>query len=124
MLTDSYDRAWRRVGLALDRIGFIVVDKDRSEGTFFVRYTDMDVDGTPKKKKGLLDRMKFWSSDDKEPVDTETEYRVKVSDAEKDSSKVIVVDKAGAKLKTNTANRIVTLLYEQLKQASQDIASG
>ena len=115
MLTDSYDRAWRRVGLALDRIGFIVVDKDRSEGTFFVRYTDMDVDGTPKKKKGLLDRMKFWSSDDKEPVDTETEYRVKVSDAEKDSSKVIVVDKAGAKLKTNTANRIVTLLYEQLK---------
>ena len=38
VLDDSFDRAWRRVGLALDRTGFTVVDRDRSKGLYFVRY--------------------------------------------------------------------------------------
>jgi outer membrane protein assembly factor BamC len=29
---ESFDRAWRRVGLALDRVGFTVEDRDRSQG--------------------------------------------------------------------------------------------
>ena len=32
VVDDRFDRAWRRVGLALDRIGFTVVDRDRSQG--------------------------------------------------------------------------------------------
>ena len=39
---DPFDRAWRRVGLALDRIGFTVIDRDRSRGVYFVRYGDPD----------------------------------------------------------------------------------
>ncbi len=42
MVDDQFDRAWRRVGLALDRIGFTVVDRDRSRGVYFVRYGDPD----------------------------------------------------------------------------------
>lgn len=39
-----FDRAWRRVGLALDRVGFTVEDRDRSKGLYFVRYVDPERD--------------------------------------------------------------------------------
>ena len=35
VVDDAFDRAWRRVGLALDRIGFTVVDRDRSQRRVF-----------------------------------------------------------------------------------------
>jgi outer membrane protein assembly factor BamC len=37
-LSETFDRAWRRVGLTLDRSGFTVEDRDRSKGLYFVRY--------------------------------------------------------------------------------------
>src|SRR6266853_4869851 len=37
-LAEPFDRAWRRVGLVLDRVGFTVEDRDRSKGFYFVRY--------------------------------------------------------------------------------------
>ena len=43
-INDSFDRGWRRVGLALDRIGFVTEDKDRSKGLFYVRYADVDIE--------------------------------------------------------------------------------
>ena len=39
-LDDNFDRAWRRVGIALDRSGFTVEDRDRGQGVYFVRYVD------------------------------------------------------------------------------------
>jgi outer membrane protein assembly factor BamC len=45
VVDDSFDRAWRRVGLALDRVGFTVVDRDRSKGTYFVRYSNPEAEG-------------------------------------------------------------------------------
>ena len=62
-LQDSYDRGWRRVGLALDRVGFVVEDKNRSEGLFYVRYADVDIDDSPKKKKGLYETLAFWNDE-------------------------------------------------------------
>jgi outer membrane protein assembly factor BamC len=140
-LNDAFDRAWRRVGLALDRVGFVIEDKDRSNGIFFVRYADVDIDDTPKKKKGLLDtlkfwgdddkkdagavsnkdeksmveKLKFWGTDDKQKVNPEKQYRIKVADGDKDNAIVTVIDKEGARISTTTANRIVALMYEQLK---------
>ena len=141
LLNDAFDRAWRRVGLALDRVGFVIEDKDRSNGIFFVRYADVDIDDTPKKKKGLLEtlkfwgdddkkeagavsnkdeksmveKLKFWGTDDKQKVNPEKQYRIKVADGDKDNATVTVVDKDGARISTTTANRIVALMYEQLK---------
>jgi outer membrane protein assembly factor BamC len=40
-INDGFDRAWRRLGLALDRTGFTVEDRDRAQGTYFVRYVDV-----------------------------------------------------------------------------------
>jgi outer membrane protein assembly factor BamC len=139
VLDDQFDRAWRRVGLALDRIGFVIEDKDRSTGTFFVRYADVDIDDTAKKKKGLfeslkfwgdddkkaaepkkeeksmIEKLKFWGTDDKQKTNPDRQYRIKVADADKDKSTVAVVDKDGTHMRTTTANRIVALIYEQLK---------
>ena len=47
VLNEGFDIAWRRVGLALDRTGFTVEDRDRKTGTYFVRYVD-----TPNEKEG------------------------------------------------------------------------
>ncbi|HEY0561892.1 MAG TPA: outer membrane protein assembly factor BamC, partial [Methylophilus sp.] len=137
-LNDSFDRGWRRVGLALDRVGFVTEDKDRSSGLFYVRYADVDIDDSPKQKKGLFETLKFWGDDedDKNPApkeekslaeklkfwkgkdektDPAKQYRIKVSENEDGTSRVNVVDTEGKRNPSTTANRIIALLYEQLK---------
>lgn len=118
---DAFDRAWRRVGLALDRIGFVVEDRDRSRGIFYVRYTDNDIDELPKEKKGLLETLKFWDNDktdkdgNKKRKSGDTQYQVKVENAGSSNSLITITDKDGQRERTSTANRIINLLFEQLK---------
>jgi outer membrane protein assembly factor BamC len=127
------------VGLALDRVGFVTEDKDRSNGLFFVRYADVDIDDSPKKKKGLYDTLAFWEDDDEvenksKPKDEPTivdklqfwkgddgktdpakQYRIKVTETESGGTRVNVVDTEGKNNRSTTANRIISLLYDQLK---------
>jgi outer membrane protein assembly factor BamC len=59
---EGFDRAWRRVGLALDRVGFTVEDRDRVQGMYFVRYVDPDA----AEKDGFFSKLfSFGASDDK-----------------------------------------------------------
>lgn len=138
-LKDSYDRGWRRVGLALDRVGFVVEDKNRAEGLFYVRYADVDIDGAPKKKKGLFETLAFWQDDEEEienkskpkeedtivdklkfwkgkdeTTDPSKKYTIKVSEIDT-GTKVNIVDSEGNSDAGTTANRIISLLYDQLK---------
>ncbi len=110
-LNDQFDRAWRRVGLALDRVGFTVEDRDRSKGLYFVRYIDPEVDNKSAENKGWLAKLKFWGSDTKQPTER---YRILVKDAAA-GAEVNVLNKEGAQEQSETANRILSLLYEQLK---------
>ncbi|GAB7562359.1 outer membrane protein assembly factor BamC [Methylobacillus methanolivorans] len=118
---DAFDRAWRRVGLALDRVGFVVEDRDRSNGVFYVRYTDNDIDEAPKEKKGLLESLKFWGDDktdkdgNKKRKSGENQYQVKVESSSSNNSLITITDKDGKRERTSTANRIINLLFEQLK---------
>ena len=109
---ESFDRAWRRVGLALDRSGFTVEDRDRNQGVYFVRYVDPEADNRGK-EEGLLSWLAFWrSSDDKtEPGD---QYRVRVV-ADGDASLVSVLTREGGGDNSATAKRILTVLHEQLR---------
>jgi outer membrane protein assembly factor BamC len=112
---EPFDRAWRRVGLALDRVGFTVEDRDRQKGQYFVRYADPEA-GMSKKdsdKPGLLGRLAFWRSNDAAKVKTE-QYRVQVTQSS-DNSEVQVLSKDGAVVNSQTSRRILTLLHEQLK---------
>ncbi|MGP1678392.1 MAG: outer membrane protein assembly factor BamC [Burkholderiales bacterium] len=113
-LTDSFDRAWRRVGLALDRVGFTVEDRDRSKGYYFVRYVDPQIDGQrgSDKDKGFLSKLAFWRSD-KSKIKAE-QYRVRVKQAGS-VSEVQVLNKDGQPENTDTGRRILSLLHEQLK---------
>ena len=112
-IDDPFDRAWRRVGLALDRVGFTVEDRDRSKGLYFVRYVDPNVDAHSKKPTGILSRLAFWR-DDSAPKDRNAQFRIAVQDAAS-GSEVNVLDKEGQPERSDTANRILSLLYEQLK---------
>jgi outer membrane protein assembly factor BamC len=107
---EPFDRAWRRVGLALDRVGFTVEDRDRQKGVYFVRYADPLAD--VKQAPGLLGRLAFWRDDG--PKVKAEQYRVAVS-PEQEVSRVQVLDKDGAAEKSPTASRILALLHEQLK---------
>lgn len=111
-LNDQFDRAWRRVGLALDRVGFTVEDRDRSKGLYFVRYIDPDADLKKTEDKGWLSKLKFWSSSSSTPA--KEQYRILVQGATA-GAEVRVLDKNGAREQSDTANRILSLLYDQLK---------
>ncbi|MBI4290148.1 MAG: outer membrane protein assembly factor BamC [Betaproteobacteria bacterium] len=113
-LAEPFDRAWRRVGLALDRVGFTVEDRDRSNGTYFVRYVDPEKDAQNKEKsEGLMSRLMFWRS--KDPARSAEQYRVQVKDAPNESAQVLVLGKEGAADTSETASKILTLLHDQLK---------
>jgi outer membrane protein assembly factor BamC len=109
VVDDAFDRAWRRVGLALDRTGFTVVDRDRSQGLYYVRYANPDLEAG--KQKGWLDKLKFWKSDDKEKPE---QYRVVVTEADPNSV-ITVQDPKGATDKSPNGDKILALLQDQLK---------
>ena len=110
VVDDNFDRAWRRVGLALDRIGFTVVDRDRSKGVYFVRYSDPELDGA-KKDTGFLSKLMFWKSTDTEKPE---QYRIAVAQVDP-RSVVTVEDPQGAPDKSATGEKILGLLKDQLK---------
>jgi outer membrane protein assembly factor BamC len=66
-MNDPYDRSWRRLGLVLDIIGFITEDKNRSEGIYYVRFTEIELPQEKKKEEeGLIDSLIFWDQDNEE----------------------------------------------------------
>jgi outer membrane protein assembly factor BamC len=107
-VAEPFDRAWRRVGLALDRVGFTVEDRDRSKGVYFVRYVDPAVDNA---KKGLLDKLAFWRTD--EPAKA-AQYQVIVTGATEDTQ-VQVLGKDGQPDTSGASKKILALLHDQLK---------
>jgi outer membrane protein assembly factor BamC len=113
-LQESFDRAWRRVGLALDRVGFTVEDRDRSKGLYYVRYVDPEVDAKSTKDEGWLSKLAFWRSNDAAKASTKAQYRIQVKD-EGSSSSVQVLTAEGGLDRSDTSKKILGLLYDQLK---------
>ncbi|WP_457673272.1 outer membrane protein assembly factor BamC [Thiolapillus sp.] len=109
LVEEPFSRAWRLTGLALDRVGFIVEDRDRSHGVYYVRYND-PMDDTD--QGGWLSKLAFWRSNDK--VDEARLYMVRVQSVD-GGSEVRVLDEDGKRLDSDTDLRILTLIKEQLK---------
>lgn len=110
-MQEAFDRAWRRVGLALDRVGFTVEDRDRSNGLYFVRYVDPEAAERNKPDGGLLAKLAFWRSS---APPQQTAYRIQVKAAGAMST-VQVLSSEGGPAQGDTAKQIIRLLFEQLR---------
>jgi outer membrane protein assembly factor BamC len=107
-LSEPYDNAWLRVGIALDRSNFTVDDRDRTRGLYFIRYVD------PKDLSS--EEQGFWSQvfhGHKEKV--AKVYRVNVRAITQDQTRVAVVDDKGAIDSSAPAKQIMALLVDQLR---------
>ncbi|TAK90053.1 MAG: outer membrane protein assembly factor BamC [Burkholderiaceae bacterium] len=113
-VNEGFDRAWRRVGLALDRVGFTVEDRDRSKGLYFVRYVDPLIDSAnAEKEKGFLGKIFSFGKKEEKP----TEYRISVAAnaSVEQATEIQVQGKDGKPEHSDTVDRILKLLYDQLK---------
>lgn len=106
---DNFERAWRRVGLALDRGGFTVEDRDRAQGLYFVRY--VDASKPMQGEQGFFSRL-FGSKDD--AGGSLSKFRISVK-GEGERSTVAVLDAQGAPEAGDAGKRIVSLLVDDLK---------
>jgi len=106
-ISDNFDRAWRRVGVAIDRTGFTVEDRDRAQGVFFVRYAPM---GSSDKEPGFF--AKIFSSEKATP--TLAKYRITVT-SKGEVSNVQVQDADGMPETSVNADKIIKLLAEEIK---------
>jgi outer membrane protein assembly factor BamC len=108
VVDEGFDRAWRRVGLALDRVGFTVEDRDRVQGIYFVRYVDPDA----VKKDGFF--TKLFGNEDKNKE--AQRYRVLVSTVPNATSTDVTVQTNDGKPETSpTGAKILKLLVDELK---------
>ena len=106
-LDEGFDRAWRRVGLALDRTGFTVEDRDRSQGTYFVRYVEPV---TNKAEPGFFSKLFSGST----PAAAPLKYRIAVK-SQGESTVVSVLNGQGTPESSANAQRIVQVIADDLK---------
>jgi outer membrane protein assembly factor BamC len=104
---DGFERAWRRVGLSLDRTGFTVEDRNRADGIYFVRYVEPKADN---KEPGFFGRLFGSNSNEAAPL----KYRIAVR-SQGESTTVSVLNATGAPETSANAQRIVKVLADDLR---------
>ena len=106
-IDDGFDRAWRRVGLSLDRTGFTVEDRDRAQGVYFVRYVAPSAD---KAEPSFIGKLFGGSKADEAPL----KYRIAVV-SQGSTTTVSVLDANGKPDTSVNAQRIVNVIAADLK---------
>ncbi|OGS99475.1 MAG: NlpBDapX lipoprotein [Gallionellales bacterium RBG_16_56_9] len=101
VVNDAFDRTWRRVGLAIERAGLAVEDKDRVRGIYFLR--------PAKAESGWLDKLQFW----KDSENTNMRYRVNVKDGGA-ACEVSVTDQNGAS--DEVSRQMLEAIYKNINQ--------
>jgi outer membrane protein assembly factor BamC len=107
LIEENFDRAWRRVGLALDRTGFTVEDRDRKQGIYFVRYVAPGADNS---EPGFFS--KIFSGPAKATDATKFQIAVR---SQADSTVVSVLNAQGAPEASAGAQRIVKVIADDIK---------
>jgi outer membrane protein assembly factor BamC len=105
-IEEGFESAWRRVGLALDRTGFTVEDRDRKQGIYFVRYVPLNADNT---EPGFFSKL-FSSSKNTDPA----KYQIAVRSVANVTT-VSVLDTKGAPETSVSAQRIVKVIADDIK---------
>ncbi len=108
IISEGFARAWRLTGVALDRVGFAVEDRNRSEGIYYVRYKAL----ADEKEKGFFSKLAFWRDDDE--LDDQNQYQVRLEELGNETL-VSVNNQKGVRQNSKTAVRLLTLLHEQIR---------
>lgn len=106
---DNFDRTWRQVGLALDRSGFTIEDRDRSAGLYFVRYIDPKLAG--KEEPGFFSKLFGGAKDNSRPQ----RVRVLVKSQGAASTNVAVQTADGTADNSEQARTIIGKLIDELR---------
>jgi outer membrane protein assembly factor BamC len=106
-LDETFDRAWRRVGLSLDRSGFTVEDRDRSKGVYYVRYVEPIAEN---KDSGFLARMFGGSKKEAQPA----QYQIQVKTSANLSTLTVLTSK-GESTSVAATQRMLKLLADDLR---------
>ena len=111
LLSEPFDKSWRKVGLALEQAGMVSDDLDRANGVYFVNVR-MEIE----QKKSLLERLKFWRKEEsgKPALSTgagSARYQVTVHEANM-VSEVNALNMAGGR--DQTSQLVIESLYKQL----------
>lgn len=104
VLNEGFDRAWRRVGVAIDSAGFSVEDRDRSTGEYYIRYLDSD-SGEKIEQPNIIGRL-FRARNTAEAL----RLRIRLKAEGPNSTVVQVLDEQGQVLNSATAGRIISVL--------------
>ena len=106
LYVESFEVAWRRVGVALDRTGFTVEDRDRNQGLYFVRYVEKpDPD-----KQSFFNKLFSRTAESEGPV----RYRILLT-REGTGSRISVLNSTGGPDTSEASKRILKLLIDELK---------
>ena len=109
-IKEDFERAWRRLALAVDRMGFTVEDRDRSRGFFLVRYLDQEYEEQKRSEQG------FWSNVFGRDTPVEApQYVIYLQRLSDNECRVHVLGPDGKADTTGVAPRILTLLSEQTR---------
>ena len=111
-IDDGFDRAWRRVGLALDRSGFTVEDRDRAQGLYYVRYVDPAQTANKSDPSWFSKLFSFGKKDEKSGF---ARYRIAVKGQPEAKTLVTVQNNQGAPETGDAAQRILELLVTDLR---------
>lgn len=107
-LGESYDRAWVRVGIALDRSNFTVDSRDRNRGLYSIRYVD------PKDMSSA--EQGFWSQVFHGKTEkVAKQYLLNVRAVTPDQTRIAVVDDKGTIDTSRPAKEIMGLVVDQLR---------
>ena len=104
---EEFARTWRRVGIALDRIGLLVEDRNRSAGLYYLRITD-DFRGKVKEENGWLANL-FSSKN----IKLKERYLLSVSE-EQDKTIISIYETTGAKADASFVKNLLTNLKTYL----------
>lgn len=105
----TIEKVWRQVGLALDRKGVVVEDRDRSAYIYFVRYLDTSED--PKTGKSWMSSLAFW----RKKESFTNQFRIRMEATENNTVEIYVLDRDDDDAAEEPTREILKLLYDELK---------
>ena len=113
-IAQGFDRAWREVGLGLDRSNFTVEDRDRAKGVYFVRFVNPK-DLESEKSPGFFANL--FKSNKTDDLKKAKRYQVVVkSGGDLNASKVTVQTEDGKSASIDAASQILNLLDQEVSR--------